>query len=127
MFALPRTGMCLRLSDDSARSSIGRASRLRCQQVHWLPLLHLGMPLGSTNGGMGFSRSEDTKVYSLRRQDRTTSAYGAQRTAAHPGREQTSSLRLALRRVPRTVCALEPATIYCRRRGIAFPIIPTTT
>ena len=63
--ALLRASVRLSLPDDGPGPESDGPVTLRCQQMHRLPLLHLGLPLGRAHSGMGLARSENTEVYPL--------------------------------------------------------------
>jgi len=57
--ALPRAGVRVFLPDNGARSAIRRTGQLRRRQVHRLPILHVGVPMGRAVDRLGHAPAQD--------------------------------------------------------------------
>ena len=86
--ALPGAGLRVRLPDHRAEPHARRAGQLRRGQVHRLPLLHVGLPVGRAGGGMGLARPEDQEMHPLRGPAPSSRLPRAQRAGAHRGGHQ---------------------------------------
>jgi ferredoxin len=81
--SLPAARVRFGLSDDGLATPAGRNRKLRCGPMHRVPLLYVGMSLGSTYISMGHTHAQNSEVYKLRGPIRSAGSAEPQRTSAH--------------------------------------------